>query len=61
MFVIGKLHQLINKDIFALWKHQLEVELKFLKTLVPYTNYLISMNHHEQLPQVMMLKYYYYF
>jgi hypothetical protein len=35
------LHQLINKDIFALWKHQLEVELKFLKTLVPYTNYLI--------------------
>jgi hypothetical protein len=41
MFVMGKLHQLINKNIFAFSKHQLEVELKFLKNLVPYTNYLI--------------------
>lgn len=41
MSMMGKLHQLINKDVFALWKYQLEVELKFLKFLVPSTNYLI--------------------
>jgi hypothetical protein len=41
MFVMGKLHDLANKDRLALHQHQLQASLQFPKTLVPYTNYLI--------------------
>jgi len=38
---MSKLYHLANKDTLTLKKHQVQVLLKFSKTLIPYTKYLI--------------------